>query len=172
MYKRIIGPAVFLLLVAGCKEKEHDQPFSGNQLNKPWLEKIISGSDSSYTKPYFRSDFVTAYYYINKKDSTFSQVMKDSSERVRQVIIEKKGIRTFYAQFYPNGQAIAILPLNAHGRFHGNATLFYPDGRVKSKGSYHNGWYSGTWETYNEEGKLILKEEYGADGQLLKTLPY
>jgi antitoxin component YwqK of YwqJK toxin-antitoxin module len=167
----MIAAMIFLLLAAGCKE-ENTTPFINNKLNRSWLEKITGNSDSTYARPYFRSDFVTASYYINKKDSTLSQVMRDSSERVRQVMIEKKGVRTFYAQFYPNGQAIAILPLNAQGQFHGDATLFYPGGQVKSKGSYHNGLYNGVWETYNEEGKLILKEEYGADGQLLKAARY
>lgn len=164
--------AACLVWAAGCDQSKNTGPFHDNKLNNSWLKSIISKSDSTYTRPYYRSDFVTASYYINKKDSTLTQVMRDSSERVRQVIVETKGVRSFSAQFYPTGYAIAMTGFNTQGQFHGGATFLYPDGRVKSKGQYANGFHSGVWETYNPEGKLVLKEEYGADGQLLKTQNY
>ncbi|MET0392642.1 MAG: hypothetical protein ABW019_05855, partial [Chitinophagaceae bacterium] len=142
------------------------------KLNNAWLKNIINSSDSAYSRPYYRSDFVTASYYINKKDSTLAQVMRDSAERVRQVIVEKNGVRSFSAQFYPTGYAITIAGLNPQGQFHGQATFLYADGRVKSKGQYENGFYSGVWETYSPEGKLVLREEYGPGARLLKTTPY
>lgn len=171
MYKWVIIIIVIsiLLVAAGCKEKSNKQPFAGNKLNKSWLQDIISDSDSSYSKRYFRRDFATASYYINKSNSTLTQVMRDSLQQVRQVIMEKKEVRTFYAQFYPNGQVVAIVSLDAQGQYDGEATVFYPDGQVKSKGRYLHGLYNGVWETYNEQGRLILKEEFGNNGQLLKT---
>ena len=161
-----------LLLATACKQDDDQQAFSGNKLNKAWLHRLIARSDSSYTKPYFRRDFATASYYINKKDSTLAQVMRDSSDRVRQVIIETKGVRSFSAQFYPTGYAVAMAGLDSRGQLHGKATVLYPDGRVKSSGQYENGFHSGVWKTYDENGKLVLEEEYGTQGQTLKTTAY
>lgn len=171
MYKvRMV--AAFLLLAAACMQADNREPFSGHKLNKAWLQRIVTGSDSSYSKPYFRRDFVTAWYYVNKKDSTLCQVMRDSSQHVRQVVIEKNGVRTFFSRFYPDGQALVIVSLNTRGQFHGEATRFYPDGTLQSKGRYQDGLYAGSWEYYDEKGKLTRKEEYGTDGQLLNTTAY
>ena len=160
-------------MITGCKQNDNpDAPFVNNKLNKTWLEKITSNSDSTHTKTYFRREFVTASYYINKHDSTLCQVMRDSSEQVRQIIIEKNDIRIFYAQYYPNGQATEILQLNERGKLEGDAIQFYPNGKIKSKGKYHDGLHNGTWETYDESGKLILKQEYDVNGQMLKTTNY
>src|SRR5882672_5715764 len=73
------------------------------KLDNAWLNSIIKNSDSNYTKPYYRTDFVTATYYINKKDSSTCQLMKDSAGIVRQIIIVTKNVRTFFGQYYANG---------------------------------------------------------------------
>ena len=171
--KRFFGIlALMYICAAGCKQTANSGPLVENKFNALWLQKIINNADTSYSKPYFGNDFVTASYYINRKDSTLCQVMRDSSKKVRQIIIVRKGIRTFYSQFYRNGQAIAILPLNKQGRFDGDAILFYADGAIKSKGKYYDGLYNGVWKIYNEKGKLISKEEYDNNGQLLKVSKY
>ncbi|HMU45517.1 MAG TPA: hypothetical protein PKC72_04065 [Chitinophagaceae bacterium] len=161
---------VLFIFLVGCKKSGNpDEPFVNNKLNNSWLEKIIRNSDSTHTKPYFRREFVTASYYINKKDSTLCQVMRDSSEKVRQVIITKNDIRTFFSQYYPNGQAVFINHLKEDGKFEGDAVNYYLNGKVKSKGEYHDGLYSGVWEYYDENGRLIRKEEYDSNGQRIKT---
>jgi antitoxin component YwqK of YwqJK toxin-antitoxin module len=158
--------------IAGCEVSNEIKPFEANKLNASWLEQIIRESDTSYSKPYFRSDFVTAHYYLNRNDSSLCQVMKDSSDNIRQIIVEEKKVRTFFAQFYPDGQAVAITPVGSNGRFEGDATVFYPDGKVKSKGKYCDGFYCGEWKVYDENGKLIKKEEYDTNGQLIKSADY
>lgn len=163
-------PILLFIASLGCKHSGNsDGPFIDNKLNNNWLEKIIRNSDSTHTKPYFRKDFVTASYYIKKKDSTLCQVMRDSSEKVRQVIITKNDIRTFFSQYYPNGQAVFINHLKDDGKFEGDAVSYYQNGKVKSKGKYHDGLYSGVWEYYDENGRLIRKEGYDSNGQRIKT---
>lgn len=167
--KKINTLFLFILSIVSCTQSDDPHPFMDNKLNKAWLEKIIRKSDSTYIKHYFRKDFVTASYYINKKDSTLCQVMRDSSENVRQVIITKNDIRTFFSQYYPNGQAVFINHLKEDGKFEGDAVNYYSNGKVKSKGKYHDGLYSGLWEYYDENGRLIRKEEYDSNGQRIKT---
>lgn len=157
--------------VIGCKQNA-DKPAVDGKLNKTWLKKLEQESDSIYHKPYFRRDFVTAWYYFNKKDKTVCNEMRDSSENVRQVIITKNDIRTYYAQYYPDGQILSAASVGKNGEFEGDAVNYYPDGKIKSKGSYSNGLYSGTWETYDENGKLQLKEEYDSNGSVIKTTNY
>jgi antitoxin component YwqK of YwqJK toxin-antitoxin module len=139
-------------------------------LDQDWLNSIIEKSDSSYSKPYYRTDFVMAYYYINKKDSTLCQMMKDSAGLIRQIIITKKDIRTFFGQYYSNGQLQAELPLDNYGHYHGPATYYYKNGIIQSRGIYKNGLKNGKWDNYDEKGKLISLEEYDEIGQLIKTI--
>jgi len=140
------------------------------KLDKAWLDAIIKKSDSSYTKPYYRTDFVTASYYQDKKDSSTCQVMKDSAGLIRQIIIVTKNIRTFFGQYYANGQLQAHLPLDEFGQYHGYATYYYMNGTVQSNGAYKHGFKYGKWQNFTDKGALISTEEYNADGQLVKTI--
>ena len=65
-------------------------PLAINKLDTIWLNSFIKNSDTTYSKPYKRTDFVTANTYINLKDNSICQVMKDSAAQVRQVIISTK----------------------------------------------------------------------------------
>jgi antitoxin component YwqK of YwqJK toxin-antitoxin module len=170
-YVLFLGFIISLISLPGCNDREA-QPYTGSKLNKKWLNEIINESDSSYSKPYYRTDFVTAYYHINKKDSVLCQVMKDSSENIRQIIITKKKIRTFFAQYYPNGQALGITPVGKNGRFEGDAILFYENGTVESKGKYRDGFRFGVWKMYDEKGTLVKTEEYDTNGQLIRSAGY
>lgn len=161
-----------VFIVYSCHDRANHDPLRDNKLNSAWLEDIISKSDSSYSKPYYRSDFSTAYYYINKKENSLCQVMKDTAERVRQIIIEKNNVRNFYAGFYANGQVMAILPMGSNGRYDGKSTFFYEDGTIKSKGIYRDGFNTGEWKLFDEKGTLKGKEVYDSNGQLLKTVNY
>ena len=164
--KKFLFPIAICLFCWSCTpEKKHSA-----KLNKAWLDSIVKNSDSSYTKPYFRTDFVTASYYVNRKDSTICQVMKDSAGIVRQVIMETKNKRTFFGQYYANGQQQACLPLDEFGQYHGDAVLYFQQGTTKSEGAYTHGLKKGTWKNYDEKGKLISKEEYDSNGGLIRTL--
>jgi antitoxin component YwqK of YwqJK toxin-antitoxin module len=66
--------------------------------------------------------------------------------------------------FYPNGQRMFLLSLNAEGMADGTARYFYPDGRVKEDGRYQQGRKNGIWRHFKEDGKLQHTEEYDRYG--------
>jgi antitoxin component YwqK of YwqJK toxin-antitoxin module len=154
-----------LLLIFSCKQKK----VHSAKLDINWLNAVINKSDSSYTKPYYRTDFVTATYYTNKKDSSLCQLMKDSAGIIRQIIIVTKNIRTFFGQYYKNGQLKADLSLDEFGQYHGAATNYFEDGAVESSGSYMHGLKTGAWKNFSKTGKLLSTDEYNQNGQLVKT---
>lgn len=157
---------VQLLLILCLFSCTHQSNQKDQVLEK--LDDFIAHSDSSYSKPYYRTDFVTASYYINKKDSAVCQVMKDSSKTIRQVIIAKKNVRTFFAAFYSNGQLQADLPLDEFGQYHGNTTYYYPSGRTESSGRYEHGIKTGAWKYFDEKGRLLSTDYYDKSGQPVK----
>lgn len=154
--------ALFLIFSCNHPPEKKDQA-----LDK--LDAFIKQSDSSYNKPYYRTDFVTAWYYINKKDSAVCQVMKDSAKTIRQIIIAKKNVRTFFAGFYGNGQLQADLPLDEFGHYHGSATYYYPSGHTESTGNYQHGIKTGAWKYFDEKGRLFSTDNYDKNGQLIKA---
>ena len=160
---KISFPLLIIIFLSGCGNPPDKKD---KALDK--LDAFIKQSDSSYNKPYYRTDFVTAWYYINKKDSAVCQVMKDSANNIRQVIIAKKDVRTFFAAFYPNGQLQADLPLDGFGQYHGDATYYYPSGHTESSGTYEHGIKTGDWKYFDEKGKLLSTEKYDNSGQLIK----
>lgn len=109
-----------------------------------WLDSIIKNSYSTFSRPYKRSDFVTANYYTHKELNTVFQVMKDSSEHIRQITISKKKVRTFIAQYYSNGQLTASIPLDGFGQYQGAAFYYYENGATQNEGLYHHGLNAGT----------------------------
>jgi antitoxin component YwqK of YwqJK toxin-antitoxin module len=168
MMKIILSLITFTVIFFSCTQQKDNS----KNINSTWLDSIITSSDSSYTKPYYRSDFVTAEYYLNKNDATVCQLMKDSAGKIRQIVITKKEVRTFFGQYYSNGQLQASLPLDAFGQYHGASTYYYKSGSVKSSGNYVHGFKNGTWENYNENSKLLFTEEFDSNGGLIKTIPH
>jgi hypothetical protein len=163
--KQYILAFTIIALVIACKDKSSKAKPTGNA----WLDSVINSSDTAYKKSYFRKDFVTAWYYVNRKDSTVCQVMKDSSETIRQVIVTKKDTRKYYARYYANGQLEAELPLDETGQYHGTVTNFFENGKIESKGNYTHGLKTGEWKNYDPAGKLISTDSFDGNGQLLKT---
>ena len=140
---------------------------NSKNLATSFIDSIITHSDSSYTKPYYRTDFVTATYYLNKKDSTICQMMKDSAGKIRQIIISKKDTRIFFGSYYQNGQLQAELPLDAFGQYHGTGKFFYEDGSMQSTGNYSHGFKVGAWKVYNEKGKETATDNFDENGNLI-----
>lgn len=161
---RTLLPLIVLtLFFFSCKQQ------SGNAkiLAGHFIDSIIKHSDSSFEKPYYRTDFVTAAYYVNTKDSTVCQLMKDSSGNIRQVIIAKKDTRIFFGLYYKNGQLQADLPLDAFGQYHGAGKFFYEDGSLQSTGNYTHGFKTGNWKVYDKKGTVIATDSYDNNGNLL-----
>jgi len=166
--KIIIGFLIIAAMLAlGCTEQNKRIPIT-KTVSHTWLDSIIANSDSSYIKPYKRTDFVTAVFYLNKKDSSVCQLMKDSAGHIRQVIIAKNDVRTFFAQYYPNGNIQADLPLDKFGQYHGTGTFYYENGTIQSTGSFNHGLKSGQWKIFDENGKSVSANNYDTNGQEIK----
>jgi len=90
--------------------------------------------------------------------------MRDSASHVRQVIITRHNVRTYFAQYYKNGQLIADLSTDEYGQNNGPATYYFENGAVKSSGNFLHGLSSGEWKEYNEEGKLTGSVKYDSNG--------
>lgn len=162
MKERTVSALAAIILLAACHEKESVKP-QLKKIDTAWLDSVIKHSDSSYSKKYKAADFAKADYYLDRKDSSVCQVMRDTAGNVRQVIISKKNLRTYFAQYYSNGQLQADLKLDLFGQYDGPAVYYYENGAVKSKGVYKDGLSSGEWIEYKENGdSAIIK--YNADG--------
>lgn len=157
-----------LFLVGSCKNASEQSEIIVKQLNQHWIDSIIHASDSSYVRNYKRTDFVTAHFYIHRKDSTVAQFMKDSAGTIRQIIVAKNQVRHFFAQYYPNGQLQAELPLDPFGQYNGLSTYYDSTGRIISTGAYLHGFKTGKWKSFNPEGKYLSTEEYNSNGQLIQ----
>lgn len=141
------------------------------RVNYNFLDSVMKASDTSYSKKYGTTRFNKAFYFVNTNDSTLCQVMKDTADSVRQVIITTKHIRSYYAEYYPNGQLIAKLPLDSMGQYDGAALYYYQDGQVESAGEYKRGFKTGDWKNYNEQGMLVNTGKYDTNGQVYQTIP-
>lgn len=154
--------------ILSCTQPGKKDQLALKTVDKAWLDSIIKTSDSSYSKPYKRTDFVTAFFYHSKKDSTICQVMKDSSGNIRQIIVAKNDIRSFFAQYFPNGQLQASFRFDAFGQYDGPATYYYQSGLTESTGSYEHGIKKGGWKYFDEDGKQLREESYDSNGQRIK----
>ena len=154
---------VLMLFIFSCTQQNGNAKILSTSL----IDSIIKNSDSSYEKPYYRTDFVTAAYYINKKDSTVCQLMKDSAGIIRQIIIAKKDVRIFFASYYKNGQLQANLPLDEFGQYHGTGNFYYEDGSLQSSGNYLHGFKTGAWKVYDEKGKETATDNFDQNGNLM-----
>lgn len=168
MKERILA-VIIVIIFCACNNAGDNKMLPVKTANKHWVDSIIAISDSSYSKPYKRTDFVTAYYYVNKKDSSICQVMKDSAGVIRQIILSKQNARKYFASFYSNGQIEADLPLDEYGQFNGTAVYYFFNGKIQSTGKYVHGFKNGKWDNFNETGEKLPTEEYDENGRLIKT---
>ncbi len=154
---------IFVLFITSCKQKNANDKILANA----FIDSMIKKSDSNYQKKYYRSDFVSAQYYVNKKDSTVSQLMKDSAGLIRQIIISKKDTCIFYGSYYTNGQIQADLPLDAFGQYHGTGKFYYEDGSLQSSSNFLHGFKTGEWKVYDKKRKITATDLYDQNGNLI-----
>src|SRR4030095_1856170 len=165
---------IYLLLVSiiiiSCSENKIGK--ESIKINIAWLDSIKNRSDTSWIKPYRNKEFATAEYYIDRKDSVVTQLMKDSSGTIRQINISKyNNTRLFFGEYYANGQLKASLPLDSIGKYNGSCKYYYETGQIKSEGAYNHGFLSGEWKNFNPKGKLTSIDKYDENGQLQSSFP-
>ncbi len=171
--KKLLLPVILLFNIFSCSpanEKQQTEvkiPLS--EAVQQMLDSMKQASDTVYTKPYKRTDFVTATYYVNRARNIVCQVMKDSAGTTRQIITTEKGIRTFFAGYYANGQLQARLALDSFGQYHGPAEYYFENGNKQAAGNYKDGLHTGTWINYSEDGKKLSTDEYDNNGQKTRS---
>lgn len=153
----------------GCQEKKII-PAQKISVDIAMLDSVKRAADTTYTKKYPRTDLVLAEYYINHKDSTTTQLMKDNNNLIRQIIISKNKTRIYFATFYPNGQLIAKYKLDNFGQYTDSSKEYYENGFLKATGIYKNGFHLGVWKNYDSTGNYINAEEYDTNGQQIKII--
>ena len=161
----VISCCLFLI---SCNSKRN-VPVQLTRVNHAWLDSICNSADTTYVKKYVTLKFANTEYFIDGKDSMICQVMKDSLDSIRQIIITKKNKRNFFAEFYSNGQLIAQLPVDSFGHYNGASKYFYQTGFVESEGEYKRGLKTGIWKDLAINGKLISLTEYDSNCQVIKT---
>jgi hypothetical protein len=132
------------------------------------IDTLKATSDTTYSSFIGRNDFYTADFYVTKKDSVITKILKDSLGNVVGINKSKNGIVQFAAEYYPNGQIIGKTQFKP-GTLDGPATYFYPDGRISSKGQWHHYAQVGIWKEYKENGKLVATIYYDSSGKIIKT---
>jgi hypothetical protein len=163
--RSIIYPLLFFFLVS-CQQK---RPCQKIIFNPSILDSVKKKSDTSYSRRYRTEEFAVADYFINRKDSTVCQIMKDTAEIIRQVIMSKNDRRFFTAEYYDNGQLKAKLPFDENGKFDGAAEYYFENGCVMRSGSFIHGFFQGEWRTYDERGNLVSIDRYDENGQLINS---
>ena len=160
---------VLIPLFFSCGSGNKTIPGKLITIDKAFIDSIKNTSDTTYLKRYRNNEFVTAEYYLNRKDHTVSQFMKDSGNNIRQVFIEKGRKKLFGAEYYKNGQLKALLPLDSWGKNSGLAKYYYETGDVRSEGIYKGGFHVGNWKNFDKNGEIISIDTYDDNGQLIKT---
>lgn len=152
--------------IVSCSTKSKPPEKTG--VNYAWVDSIMQSADTVYVKKYGTNKFANATYYNNQKLDIICQVMRDSADSIRQIIMTKHGHRIFIAEYYSNGQLIAKLPLDSFGQYHGPSKYYHQNGFVESEGDYEHGLKKGAWKNYSSDGKLISTSEYDGNGSVLK----
>ncbi|MBC7508823.1 MAG: hypothetical protein H7320_08755 [Ferruginibacter sp.] len=152
VYFLVVFISVFFIVA--CNNTNSNLSLLQNQQDEQLIDSLKKVSDTFYVKRYGRTDFVTAEYIIVKKDSIHVQVMRDSANKLRQLVVTKKNINVYVARFFKNGQLMAKTTCNVKGNIDGIATNYYDNGSVKEHGNYTNGIKTGKWKEYSVENKL------------------
>ncbi|WP_196894353.1 toxin-antitoxin system YwqK family antitoxin [Aureivirga marina] len=152
--------AVFgmLFLLISCENKEVSK-IEVIKLDKELLEEIKRESDTFFN---IKKEEIK---YINKKENLETRIFKDAHDNILRIIQEKDGKAIYVREYFENGQVMGELPQKINDKYHGKATYYYKDGRIRVEGSFKFGKSIGIWKKYGKNGNLILIEDYG-DGDM------
>jgi hypothetical protein len=151
-------------ITASCTNNNTKKETVLKKVDTVWLDSVMKNSDSTYSKKYRTVDFATADYYWFDKDSSVCQVMKDTANIIRQILISRKNTRTYFAQYYNNGQLIADVKLDNFGQPDGIALYYYHNGSIMRTGKYHHGLAVGEWKEFREDSQVFSIVKYDSNG--------
>ena len=165
----VISAVAGYFFIYGCQPANSKIIAQKISVDSIMLDSMKAKADTFYSKRYPRTDLVLAEYYINRKDSTVTQLLKDNLGIIRQFIIEKNKVRLYTASFYANGQQMATYKLDNYGQYNDSSKEFFENGILKSEGIYKNGFHAGKWKNYDSTGKYLNTAEYNNDGQQINA---
>ena len=64
---KMIVSAIMMIVLISCSENNNKKHLAVNKIDTVWLNRVIKKSDTVYTKPYKRTDFVTAIFLCKQK---------------------------------------------------------------------------------------------------------
>ena len=137
-----------LFWIISCTEHTERSALEPVLINLARIDSIRANSDTGYSRIIGAEEFYSAEQWISKDGLTTTKILKDTIGRVSALVQFKGNVRIAYEEYYPEGQLKARLPLNSQGQYEGSATYYYPNGRIKSSGSYVNGFFNGSWKTF------------------------
>lgn len=168
MRELLIGLIIFI--ITGCMNKEIS-PIEIVKLDHRIINEIMNpeNHDSMFVAYPKRKDFWSIEQYIikpNKENAIFKDSVGDIVGYYKR--IDGKNYET--VECYPNGQLKGKLNYSEPGVIDGEAKYYYQDGRLKSIGMWNKFNRIGIWKNYDENGKLVLIEEFNEKGKLIEEL--
>jgi antitoxin component YwqK of YwqJK toxin-antitoxin module len=157
----------FIVTLFSCKQQETSS-IEIIKFDNKLIDTLKKTSDTTYSTFIGRHDFYTADFYVINKDSFITKIFKDSLGNVVGLNKSKNGVTIFAAEYYSNGQLIGKTQFKP-GTIDGPATYYYSDGRIKSKGQWHDYAQVGIWKHYKENGELRATIYYDSSGSVIKT---
>jgi antitoxin component YwqK of YwqJK toxin-antitoxin module len=95
--------------------------------------------------------------YQNATDGVTTKVIVNDLGKITAIIQRRNGVRIFGSEYYPNGQEMGDIPLTTDGKMTGEATYYYEDGKLRSRGRLQDGVQVGEWKDYDRQGNLVKK---------------
>lgn len=166
MSVRLILYCLIIILVS-CRQWE-TSAIEIIKFDNKLIDTLKATSDTTYSTFIGRHDCYSADFYVLKKDSFITKILKDPLGNVVGLNKSKNGVIVFAAEYYSNGQQIGKTQFKP-GTIDGPAIYFYSDGRIKSKGQWHDYAKVGIWKNYKENGELQATIYYDSSGNIIKT---
>jgi uncharacterized protein len=126
--------------------KDYDR--NGNLVNiTKYVDDVIQESVAELARLEIRRD-----YYPTGQVKVEATFRNGVPEGVRREFSEEGEIERSF--FFRNGIVVAEGILSENGQRQGLWTEYYPDGRLRARGTYTDDKRTGTWEFYYESGQL------------------
>ncbi|MCH2225197.1 MAG: hypothetical protein MK066_10550 [Crocinitomicaceae bacterium] len=126
------------------------------------LSMISSAQNEWMDTTYHQNQIIATVGVLNKSDSTWTRYSYYENGAIEDVEHYQKDTVTPYGQwqgFLPNGNLIYSYQYK-NWELHGFFYEFHPDGSLKLKGQFFNGYKTGIWNEFDDQLNLISSIEY------------
>jgi antitoxin component YwqK of YwqJK toxin-antitoxin module len=98
--------------------------------------------------------------------SCTEEIVMTETEIGNDLLYTKDNVRPYTGKckvVYPNTEMVKEVLTFRKGRLNGDALYYYRNGNIKWKGCYKDGFISGRWEYWDENGKIMYVVNYKND---------